>query len=117
LIEEERELILRDQKAGVEDLSFANESISNVPGVQTRAAYELDVQYEKKLDVTAERERLSKELKRLESEHANAERQLGNENFMAKAPAAVIEGLRRRHSELEQLLPKTRVALEQLEGR
>jgi valyl-tRNA synthetase len=82
--------------------------------VQTRNAYEVVVLYEKKIDVVAERERLSKELKKLESEFANAQRQLGNESFLAKAPAPIVEGLRRRTSELEQLLPKTRVALEEL---
>ncbi|PYY14919.1 MAG: hypothetical protein DMG60_19055, partial [Acidobacteria bacterium] len=71
--------------------------------------------YERKIDVAAERDRLSKELERLESGIGNAKRQLGNQGFLAKAPAAVVEGLRRRHAELEQLVPKTRVALQELE--
>ena len=112
LIEEQHELI--DRLAGVEDIEFATQSMSRLPGVQTRNSYEVAVLYEKKINVEAERERLSKELKKLESEFANAQRQLGNESFLAKAPAPVVEGLRRRTSELEQLLPKTRVALEQL---
>jgi len=113
LIGSNRELV--DRLAGVERTEFASESMSRLPGVQTRNAYEFAVLYEKKVDVVAERERLSKELKKLESEFANAQRQLGNESFLAKAPAPVVEGLRRRTSELEQLLPKTRVALEELE--
>jgi len=42
--------------------------------------------YEQKVDVAAERERLTKELTKLESELANADRQLGNQQFLAKAP-------------------------------
>ena len=115
LVEENRSLIERDRQAGVESIEFTNGTMASLTGVQSRNAYELLVRYEKKIDVAAERERLSKELKKLEAEKANAQRQLGNESFLAKAPAPVVEGLKRRHSELEQLVPKTRVALEQLE--
>jgi valyl-tRNA synthetase len=112
LIERNRELI--QSRAAVESIEFAGASLSKLPGAQTTNSYELLVVYEKKIDEAAERERLSKELKKLESELASAQRQLGNENFLAKAPAAVVDGLRRRQAELEQLLPKTRGALEEL---
>jgi len=102
--------------ADVDGLEFARESMARVPGVQTTNDYEVSVQYERKIDAAAERDRLSKELQRLESEYSNAKRQLGNEGFLAKAPAQVVEGLRRRHAELEQLVPKTRMALEELEN-
>ena len=75
------------------------------------------VVYEQKIDVAAERERLSKELKKLQTEFANNQRQLGNENFLNKAPAHVVEGLRRREGELKVLLEKTRAALNELEGK
>ena len=52
--------------------------------------------YEKKIDVAAERERLKKELDKIEKEMANGQRQLGNEQFLAKAPAKVVEGIRKR---------------------
>jgi valyl-tRNA synthetase len=113
LINSNRDMI--EQGAGVDDIEFSPESMAKVPGVQTTNAYEVVVDYERKIDVAAERDRLSKELKKLESEFSNTERQLGNEGFLAKAPAKVVEGLRRRHAELEQLVPKTRVALEELE--
>ena len=113
LLEGQRELI--ERLAGVEHTEFTSQSMAKLAGAQTRNTYEVAVLYEKQIDVVAERERLSKELKKLESEFANAQRQLGNESFLAKAPPPVVEGLRRRTSELEQLLPKTRVALEELE--
>jgi valyl-tRNA synthetase len=75
----------------------------------------LMVVYEKKIDAAVERDRLTKEIKKLESEFANAQRQLGNEGFLAKAPTQVVEGLRRRHAELEQLLPKMGAALKELD--
>jgi valyl-tRNA synthetase len=85
-------------------------------GAASRSTPQFDVQvvYERKIDVSGERERLSKDLTRYEKEQANAERQLGNEAFLGKAPAAVVEGLRRRASELAVLIGKARKALEDL---
>ena len=103
-------------RGAISTIEFVNESIARMPGVQTRNAYEVAIVYEKKIDVAAEFDRLSKEEKKLESEHVNAKRQLGNESFLAKAPANVVEGLRRRYVELEQLLAKTRAALRELEN-
>jgi valyl-tRNA synthetase len=73
--------------------------------------YDVALLYEKQIDTATERERLSKELKRLETELANAERNLANESFLAKAPAHVIEGIRKRKAELDVLLEKSRNAL------
>ncbi|HVH85821.1 MAG TPA: class I tRNA ligase family protein, partial [Terriglobales bacterium] len=113
LVESNREFL--ERRAMAETIDFATESMSKVAGVQARSAYEVAVVYEKKIDVAAERDRLSKELKKLESDSGNAERQLGNESFLAKAPANVVDGLRRRHAELEQLITRTRAALEELD--
>src|SRR5947209_2679239 len=112
LIESNRDLF--EGLANAQAIEFADASMSKLPGVQSKNAYEVAVVYEKKIDVAAERERLSKELKKLESESANNQRQLGNQAFLAKAPAPIVDGLRRRRSELEELLPKTRAALEEL---
>ncbi len=76
--------------------------------------FDVAILYEKQIDVVAERERLTKELVRLEKEEGNAQRQLGNEAFLGKAPANVVEGLRKRAAELAQLIPKTRAALDGL---
>src|SRR6185437_5301519 len=114
LIEANRDLLANEKMAGVDGVEFAASSLAGEPGVQAATAYEVVVVYQKKIDAAVERERLSKELKKLEGEHANAQRQLGNESFLAKAPPHVVDGLRRRHAELEKLLPKTRMALEEV---
>jgi valyl-tRNA synthetase len=70
--------------------------------------------YEKKIDVAAERERLTKELEKIEKETANGQRQLSNEQFLAKAPAKVVEGLKTRAEELKALRAKTAARLSEL---
>ncbi len=51
---------------------------------------------------------------KLEKALASAERQLGNESFLSKAPPNVVEGLRKQESENRLLMGKTRKALEEL---
>jgi valyl-tRNA synthetase len=67
-----------------------------------------------KIDVTAERERLAKEIAKYEKGLISAERQLGNESFLAKAPAQVVEGLKKQEAETRLLLEKARAALDNL---
>jgi len=49
------------------------------------------------IDVGQEIERLEKELRRLEAEGERVERKLANEQFLAKAPQAVVEEERAKH--------------------
>ncbi|WP_374340318.1 valine--tRNA ligase [Azonexus sp.] len=62
------------------------------------------------IDVAAERERLKKEIEKLEKQIAIAQGKLSNEGFVARAPAAVVEQEKQRVADftatLEQLKPQ-----------
>jgi len=77
-------------------------------------AFDVAIVFEKKIDVGAERERLNKEIARLEKALASAEKQLGNPDFLGKAPANVVEGLKKQEMENRLLLEKARIALASL---
>ena len=66
------------------------------------------------IDVAAEKARLSKEATRLESEITKASAKLGNEAFVAKAPAAVLEQERKRLADFGATLGKVREQLARL---
>ena len=76
--------------------------------------FDVSLVYERQIDVAAERERLSKELRKLEAELVNADNQLSNSRFLGKAPAEVVAGLRRRRAEVEKLMEKIREAIDDL---
>jgi valyl-tRNA synthetase len=58
------------------------------------------------IDVAAEKARLGKELARLEGEIVKANGKLGNESFVARAPAAVIDQERKRLADFEATVAK-----------
>jgi valyl-tRNA synthetase len=110
-IEQNHDLIGRLAK--VSKVEFVD-AMPEGTGVRSAPGFDVAVIYERTIDVAVECERLKKELARFEKEAANADRQLSNEGFLAKAPAHVVEGLRRRAAELGVLIPKTRAALDSL---
>jgi len=78
------------------------------------ASFDVGVIYERTIDVAAKRERLTKDIAKYEKGLASAERQLGNEAFLSKAPAHVVEGLKKQDIELRLLLEKAREELRNL---
>lgn len=108
---EHRAMILR--LASIQSLEFSNESLARIPGAHATPKFEVCLVY--KIDAVAERERLTRDLKKLESEQVNLARQLGDQQFLSKAPAHVVERMRARRAEIELLLRKIRDALDNLE--
>ncbi len=111
VLEENRDII--EKLARVSEVRFV-EAIA--PGYRSTPPPHFDVAvvYERTIDVAAERDRLTKDIAKYEKGLASAERQLGNESFLAKAPANVVEGLKKQEAETRLLLEKARAALEAL---
>jgi valyl-tRNA synthetase len=112
----EQNLTAIERLASVETITFVESSLANLPGTRSTSRFDVRLVYEKKIDVAAERERLTKELEKIEKEQANGQRQLSNEQFMTKAPAKVVEGLKTRAEELRVLREKTLAKLKEISG-
>ena len=83
--------------------------------MRSTARFDVRVVYERKIDVAAERERLNKDLTKLTGEMERAIAQLSNEDFLAKAPEKIVNGLKQRKGEVEMLIAKAKSALGELQ--
>jgi valyl-tRNA synthetase len=93
--------------SGIELLSQAAAGAN----ARSTANFDVAVAYERQIDVVAERERLTKEIAKYDKGLQAAERQLGNEGFVAKAPAHIVEGLKKQAAETRALKEKAEAAL------
>jgi valyl-tRNA synthetase len=102
--------------AKITTVSYLNTPPTSLEGAYARSSLSFDIAilYEKTIDVAAERERLTKEITKLEKALASAQRQLSNQAFLDKAPPHVVEGLRKAEAENRLLIEKTRKALDDL---
>ena len=91
---------LSDVKQSLDEAAFTSATANAPVAVVGNARLALEVQ----IDVAAEQARLAKEIERLKGEVAKAEAQLGNERFVARAPAVVVEQMRARLAEFSQTL-------------
>jgi len=112
LIQENRGAV--ERLANVESVVFVDSSLAKLAGTRSTSRFDVHVVYEQKIDVAAECGRLKKDLEKIERDIASGERQLGNEQFLAKAPAKVVEGLRARAEELKVLREKTAAKMKEL---
>jgi valyl-tRNA synthetase len=112
LIEENRGAV--ERLAGVERITFVDGSLAKLAGARHTARFDVHVVYERRIDLTAECERLKKELEKIEKGIAAGEKQLGNPQFLAKAPASVVENLRKQQKELAVLKEKTLSKMKEL---
>jgi valyl-tRNA synthetase len=82
--------------------------------VRAGASFDLRVLHEEKVDPEAERVRLRKEKQKLEQQIAQARVQLSNQEFVARAPQAVVRGVERRLKELNEHYQKVVESLERV---
>ncbi len=103
-----------ERLARVSEIHFVEQIETGLPKHST-FNFDIAVVYQRTVDVPAERDRLTKDIAKYEKGITAAERQLGNEGFLAKAPANVVEGLKKQEAETRLLLEKARAALENLD--
>ena len=110
-VEVHRDVIMRLARLEKFDLAETAPagSVKTVVGEATVALEIADL-----IDKDEEIARLTKRLAKLESEITGLEKRLGNEAFVAKAPADVVAEQRERLADLKQTRDKLRLALEQL---
>jgi valyl-tRNA synthetase len=106
--------VLQDRPANVETVTFVDRSLANLPGARSTSRFDVHAIYEKKIDVAAERERLNKELEKIDKQLTGAQARLGNEQFVSKAPGHVVEGLRKQVEEMTILREKILGQLKEL---
>src|SRR5580658_1766766 len=117
-----RAMLARNQGAierlgSVDRITFAEVSLGQISGARSTSRFDVHVIYEKQIDVAAERERLTKDLEKIEKEQANGQRQLSNKQFLEKAPAKVVEGLKTRAEELGVLREKALAKLKEINAK
>ncbi len=102
--------------AGVEKMDFARraENVKQVASAVVQGA-ELYVPLEGLIDLNKERERLEKEITRLENLLEQVSKKLGNTNFVSRAPAQVVEKERQKQQAYRTDLEKLRRNLASLE--
>jgi valyl-tRNA synthetase len=110
----EQNLAAIERLAGVEKMTFVGASLEKVAGARSASRFDVHVIYEKKIDVATERERLTKELEKVEKQLASAQARLGDEQFLSKAPSHVVEGLRKQAEEATILREKILAKLKEL---
>jgi valyl-tRNA synthetase len=99
--------------ARVTNVGFVELPITGMLGHST-PEFDVLVVYERTIDKAAECERLTKDLAKYEKGLQAAEKQLGNEGFISRAPAHIVEGLKKQAAETKLLYDKTKAAMDEL---
>jgi valyl-tRNA synthetase len=101
----------RAHRATIETLARIDLDVREAPPEAPAFQMRLDVA---PAEIEAQRQRLEKEIEQLEKVMANSERQLMNEGFTSRAPAAVVESMRSKLEEYRTQVANKRAAREAL---
>jgi valyl-tRNA synthetase len=82
--------------------------------VRSETGFDVEVIYERTIDIPAERERLKKDISKSQKIIESSDRQLNNPGFLANAPAHIVEGLKKQRDEAKRLLDKAQDDLDEL---
>ena len=108
-----QETILR--LAAFQALNFVRGRLSaDTGGVRATPHFDIRVFHEVQIDRAAERTRLLKEKEKLEKALPQAQKQLENQEFTARAPKEVVRGVEKRRAELTAQLQRILDSLERL---
>jgi valyl-tRNA synthetase len=100
--------------ANVGSMKFVGDSLAKQANSRSTSRFEVRVVYEQKVDVAAERERLTKLIEKQDPLVKGAQSKLENDAFLAKAPTHVVEGLRKQLEDNKVILENAKSALEEL---
>jgi valyl-tRNA synthetase len=104
-----------ERLASVSSLQLTSNPLKDDGGaLRALPEYSLKIALADAVDIDSERARLRKEQQKLEQELATLARQLDNDQFLAKAPAKVIDNLRARRDEVTTQVGKVQETLSKL---
>src|SRR6185503_18694969 len=101
-----------EKLARVSGFSFPEQWTLSPANTRAAASFTVGLDFEKQIDVAAERERLQKELAKYEKNFAAAKHRLSDQSFLSKAPTHIVEGLRKQESDTWLMIEKVRRALQ-----
>ncbi len=103
--------------AKLSELKYVSDEELNLTDAPLKIVHESKFKLKIEIDVVAERERISKEIARIEGEVAKAKAKLSNASFVDRAPARVVEQERTRLAGFEATLGKLQQQLDKLSGK
>jgi valyl-tRNA synthetase len=109
----ESNTLMLSRLARVSGVEFAPAALTGM-NARSTSSFDVAVVYERQIDVAAERERLTKELTKLDKQITANEARLADPQFTDKAPAHIVDGLRKQTEEIRILRDKAKAALDAL---
>jgi valyl-tRNA synthetase len=114
LVETRGELLdsARQHSAVIEKLAAVQMELAEAP--ESAVSFQIKLKAQPG-QLEAQRKRLEKEIEQLDKVLTNSERQLGNQEFLGRAPAQVVESMRQKQAEYRTQLANKQAALESLD--